>query len=555
MITYINESNSSKYTVLFDKAERALNLTDEITTLEEYFAHIKELSKLDKKYTILPLDEEVFEINANTRQITVPPTFKKHGVGVQGDQVAEIVYFRVDRFFDAMDLNETEIYIQWETAPDSKGVVSKGLSKEYVRDIESDPGNIIFGWPISSEITEHPGNVKFSVRFFKWIDANDHEAGLSYSLGTLTSSVLINPALDFDFDMEYVANVNDMIVDRLTNSDVVGGDPVGAPVYTLNLVSPKNLDKETGKLLLKVQAWSPDAGAITYYWTYQSLDGKTTREVVEIPVFEPTQDTEPNSQKIYYVQDSELPLGYRSYDWTGEESEAELPELFEKFSTFEAESVGKFFAVATNTKGHKTEELHSEICEVPMPVVPVITSKLPERAILDDDDAPSEETIGVTATVSDLGDIHYEWYKNGNKLEGVIGATNSFNEEGIYEVVVVNSLNKEQSAATKADAGSCRITFSAKTPVFVGEFTEQKVKLGSTLGVQLNPSIASDYYSYQWFVQKFDADMNVSKTAIVGATNATYVPTEKNNYLVEVTNHVNGTVSAPAVSGVFDVID
>lgn len=555
MITYINESNSSKYTVLFDKAERELNLTDEITTLEQYFSHIKELSKIDKKYTILPLDEEVFEINANTRQITVPPTFKKYGVGVQGDQVAEIVYFRIDRFFDAMDLNETEIYIQWETAPDSKGVTSKGLSKEYVRDIESDPGNIIFGWPISSEITAHPGNVKFSVRFFKWLDANDHEAGLSYSLGTLTSSVLINPALDFNFEMEYVSDVNDMIVDRLTNSVIVGGDPIGIPVYTLNLSSPKNLDKDTGELLLKVQAWSPDAGAITYYWTYQSLDGKITREASEEAVFELTKDTEPNSQKIYYVEDSTLPLGYKSYNWTGEETEAELPELYEKFSTFYADSVGKFFATATNTKGHKTEKLNSEICVVPMPVVPVIESKLPERAILDDDDALTEETIGVKASISDKGEIHYEWYKDGVKLAGVIGATNNFSEEGIYEVVVMNHLNKEISAATKADAGACRITFKAKTPVFIGEFDEQTVKLGSTLGVQLNPSIASDYYSYQWFVQKFDDDMNVSKTAIVGATNSTYIPTEKNHYFVEVTNHVNGTVSDPTASGIFEVID
>ena len=119
MITFINESNSEKYHVLFDKASAALAKKEGVSqdqlpieTLEQYFFHIKSLSELDKKYIVLPLDEEVFEINANTRQITVPPTFKKHGIGVQGDQVAEIVYFKIDRFFDAMDLNNTEIYIQ-----------------------------------------------------------------------------------------------------------------------------------------------------------------------------------------------------------------------------------------------------------------------------------------------------------------------------------------------------------------------------------------------------------------------------------------------------------
>ena len=37
-----------------------------ITTLEEYFSWIRNLGNISKKYTVLPLDEDHFEINTNT---------------------------------------------------------------------------------------------------------------------------------------------------------------------------------------------------------------------------------------------------------------------------------------------------------------------------------------------------------------------------------------------------------------------------------------------------------------------------------------------------------
>ena len=53
-----------------------------ISTLNDYFCNIIELSGINLQYVVLPLDEEIFEINANARTITVPAGFKKNGVGV-----------------------------------------------------------------------------------------------------------------------------------------------------------------------------------------------------------------------------------------------------------------------------------------------------------------------------------------------------------------------------------------------------------------------------------------------------------------------------------------
>ncbi|MCI7444657.1 MAG: hypothetical protein MSA89_16540 [Clostridium sp.] len=135
MITYVNSENTVKYRKLFEEANKILKKHNEmqdgaeITTLEDYFGYITKLAKYDHddtsnnsptydpsknrqfKYTILPVDEEVFVIDANTRTITVPPSFKKNGISVKGDEIAEILYFEIDRYFDATDLNTKEIYI------------------------------------------------------------------------------------------------------------------------------------------------------------------------------------------------------------------------------------------------------------------------------------------------------------------------------------------------------------------------------------------------------------------------------------------------------------
>jgi hypothetical protein len=58
----------------------------------------------------LPPNEGYFSINADTRDIEFPEAFKQ-GVSVQGDDIAEIIYFKIDRYFDAIDLAKKQIVI------------------------------------------------------------------------------------------------------------------------------------------------------------------------------------------------------------------------------------------------------------------------------------------------------------------------------------------------------------------------------------------------------------------------------------------------------------
>ena len=204
MITRITKENRAKYVKLFAKATEALKASNStnypedftISSLVEYFQHIEQLFDLDPQYVRLPLDEETFDIDLNTRQITVPASFKKAGLGVQGDDLAETVYFKTDRFFDMTDLNETFIVIQWE-APNGK----KMASPAYFQEVDSETDKLIFGWAVTKSMTSLPGSLKFSVAFVdgEVVNADGDELdiqGLEYRLGTLTSSININSGLN-----------------------------------------------------------------------------------------------------------------------------------------------------------------------------------------------------------------------------------------------------------------------------------------------------------------------------------------------------------------------
>ena len=130
----------------------------------------------------VPVDEQIIDIDANTRRIKLGNDFGKTVfLNVAKDHMAETIWFRIDRYFDIQDLAENgiRIFVQWYV-DDS----IKGFSESRFRDITSESGKIIFEWPIDNSITAQPGTVYFSIVFFK--KKNDRE--YEYMLNTLHSS-------------------------------------------------------------------------------------------------------------------------------------------------------------------------------------------------------------------------------------------------------------------------------------------------------------------------------------------------------------------------------
>lgn len=588
MITYVNSENTVKYRALFDRANEALGLTDTtpITTLEEYFAHIKELAALDRadianeqpKYTILPVDEEIFVIDANTRTITVPPGFKKHGISVQGDEIAEIIYFEIDRYFDATDLDTKQIYIQWENAPDVKGNTEKNISVPWIKDIVSKPGKIIFGWPISSEITSRAGRIQFSVRFVSF--TNDNPPQLTYSFSTLTASANINPALDLDVegvDAFEIIDHNDLIFNRFVNSNVVGNQPAQKPQLFEDLVAKINLTEKDDVLgihytTLAIQADSTDAGLLSIDWKYIDARGKDGSMAADgspaypnVIDYRLSDDRTFVSGKSYYkIKEDTQPVVYEpAVDFEYGDAIPEPNQIYyEKFYTCRADKVGTYYAIITNKVGHASDTIETTRCTVPAAETPIIVTNILGSFILDS--GADMDKLLCEASSKDGGELSYQWSKDGEPIEGA-NANNyqpAAEQEGIYSVVVTNKINNSEASIKSAD---CRVTYSAK-PVRLSSPSEpvsmELVNGQATLSFSIMKDVvATDSYDIEWYKYKKDGDEDSVPPgptddllySIVGTTESdfNYTVNSHGRYYAKIINNRNGTKSEPVYTPLF----
>jgi hypothetical protein len=81
---------------------------------------------------------------------------------MERDHYAETVYFSVDRYFEDVDLFRTVIVVEYiDAAGENSRIFPVAL-----KDIDSEPGKIIFAWCIGNEATRVAGTIKFAVRFY-----------------------------------------------------------------------------------------------------------------------------------------------------------------------------------------------------------------------------------------------------------------------------------------------------------------------------------------------------------------------------------------------------
>ena len=269
MITSINADNVKKYSVLFNKATAKLG-TD-ISSLNEYFGHLRELLDAEQdpdkyiQYVKLPLDEECFVIDANSRKISIPTNFQRNGIGVIGDHTAEVIYFQVDRFFDAIDLGggDVEIIIQWEgpnnvaglsrhcgkiidnVTPD--GNLQSFMTEEEIENISVLSQKLIFGWIIDNRMTTAAGRIRFAIHFLK----KDGNGNLTYAFNTLPADLIVNSTLVLD-GTETAADLTENFYARITSNGIysLGSD---IPTY------PNIINK-----VKAIQVYRPNTGAGGY---------------------------------------------------------------------------------------------------------------------------------------------------------------------------------------------------------------------------------------------------------------------------------------------------
>ena len=211
----------SAYTELFDDIREKSNGAIDINNVEGFFGNITAIKNLDKKYLRLPLDEPLFEIDANSRKIAVPDEFKANGLSVQGDHLAETVFFSIDRYFDYMDLGGTEVTINWKMGSET------GKTDKFIMSADILPGSIVFGWPVNNVVTQKSGTLTFAVEFCK----KDREGNVLYDFNTLAATISIKDGLVIG-DVEAISLDNDILA-ILDDSQFGEGDAAVGPIAWL----------------------------------------------------------------------------------------------------------------------------------------------------------------------------------------------------------------------------------------------------------------------------------------------------------------------------------
>ena len=456
----ITSTSTANYRTLFDVAYAKLKEYDllknypdltAITSLEEYFhflpqltATLAENSDDVGQFMRIPLNEPHFIIDANTRTIIVPEDFNKHGVGVIGDQVAETLYFEVDRFFDTTDLNETVIYIQWINPAGIEGL-SYGIWKTATDE------KVIFGWALDEDIMMptakgEGGKIEFAVRFFnRGVDENNKETNeLVYSLSTLSQTINIKKSLNFDVaDLEEPKDLTGMLIKRLKRSTVTEAvDPAEAPVIKVEPDEDETDLDVDGRYLFKSQAYSTDSGIISYV-LYK--DGQAQRDKkLYNDGFALTDDENKTDAKDTYYEKVVVD-GVSSFKpYQGNTIPDNNETIYEKFGMYELTTAGVYSVEVTNSKGVSTSVKTTKTVTIPRPSIPTITNFVSSYQIDAEGKAPQ-----LKVDASGDGVLTYQWQKqdaSGNyvNIEGATDATYDGAEgENWYNVIVTNTRNND----------------------------------------------------------------------------------------------------------------
>lgn len=362
MITVFNAQNYAQQW-FFDKAFAILKAKgllnaqelkyERFLSLEGYFAHMADLIATDASYVLIPTDEEPFVIDANARTISIPAAFNKCA-GVVGDDMCEIITFTIDRYFDYVDLATANICIQWEAHG------KEGISHVSLIDLDTVPGKIRFGWPLTKELTSAPGPVKFAVRFFM-----KKEDKFVYLLNTLTTTITIREGLNIT-NPEVTEDSINSLFGKFVQNTINPTYPTPAPVYFddnvgMNLPDRNKID-ENDMMVFEAQAVVSDNGHINYQWYFKENATPASTESRYIPALGWDEEAK------YYKYDSVSKEYVRAYPMNEEEYNRGTYFIYEELygvpvvdgdPRFEVEEV--YIPISTPEKRNGAEQYFEQI--------------------------------------------------------------------------------------------------------------------------------------------------------------------------------------------------
>ena len=123
--------------------------------------------------------KKVYDIDLNSRKISTPEF-----LSISKDHKSTVIYFRVDRYYDYMDLSNTVCIIQYIPSGSTDRIAHTYVVPFYDIISNSDQGKIIFPWVIGGAATQQEGNIEFAIQFYRIEIDDDNKPTLVYNLNT-----------------------------------------------------------------------------------------------------------------------------------------------------------------------------------------------------------------------------------------------------------------------------------------------------------------------------------------------------------------------------------
>lgn len=495
MKVLFNDETKVLYESLFKEAMDILNKgkpKEEHVVIENLPSYYKVLDQLKRlgltKFVRIPVTEELFHIDADTRDITVPSAFNKNGVAVQFDHTAETLYFTIDRYFDDFDLalcnpanaKEGAYYgrcmIQWQ-APNNDVGYDKVYMFDEGSDIPTDENynKITFGWPLHSEITKMHGILRFSVIFEVVEDINDPNSKILYSFNTKQAQCRIEPNLIASEDHYKTSEPED--VSALMSSALrpsfsgVFNSELGQKAYFLpDGDLPLTADLVDGSYILKVQAVG--SGELTYEW-YED----------------------------------------------GIQQEGNQP-------TYTAYKAGRYYVKVGNQDGDRVRWTESQVCIIPGASELGYSTDLGSRGYADG----TTVTVQVSglnekneSTEPIVGTVSFQWYKRDaqnvvTSIDGATSASYTLNETdgpGYYYVKAKAFNNNDYSEEATSSEMEVKLVAHSPSSVLL-EWNEDSKKLIATPVIDYPTDLVYEWVNTDSYTVTRTIDINEYSPTVAG---------------------------------------
>lgn len=163
--------------------------TDEISTLDQL---VDIQAKYAPSQVYLPFAHNIYEVNLNERQIYGPDV-----LSVQRDHKSEVLYFKLDRYFDYMDLTNTVCIVEYILPDDKERIPHIYIVPYYDSTKFMKEDKILVPWAVGGAATSKNGILEYALRFFK-VEGSGKDAKLVYNLNTLSTKTKVLRSLEAD---------------------------------------------------------------------------------------------------------------------------------------------------------------------------------------------------------------------------------------------------------------------------------------------------------------------------------------------------------------------